>query len=212
MQNISNLIFDYGNVIFEIDFEKAQKAFRNLGLENVEELYGHRGQDRLFDDFDKGLISSADFRDGIRGLIGNATLSDEAIDGAWNALLIGVPQGTHELLLACKEKYRTFLLSNNNDIHYTWILEHLREQYGINDNEALFEKTYYSHFVGLRKPAKEIFELVLKENHLNPEETLFIDDSPQHLESAKKLGLQTALCPTPKELRELLNSYQLLTQ
>lgn len=212
MQNISNLIFDYGNVIFEIDFEKAQKAFKNLGLRNVEELYGHKGQDRLFDDFDKGLISSAEFRDGIRGLIGNSTLSDADIDHAWNALLIGVPQGTHDLLLACKEKYRTFLLSNNNDIHYNWILEHLREQFEIPDNEAFFEKTYYSHFVGLRKPAIEIFELVIQENHLNPEETLFIDDSPQHLESAKKLGLQTALCPTPSELRELLNSYQLLTQ
>ncbi len=212
MQNITNIIFDYGNVIFEIDFQKAQQAFRALGIHQVEELYGHKSQSSLFDYFDKGLITSADFRDGLRDLAGMADLKDQELDNAWNALLLGVPKGNHELLLACKDKYRTFLLSNNNEIHYAWILDYLKKNHQINDNEGFFEKTYYSHFLGMRKPAASIFELVMNENNLDPTETLFIDDSPQHLETARKLGLQTALLDSPRQLGDLLMRYQLLSQ
>jgi putative hydrolase of the HAD superfamily len=65
------------------------------------------------------------------------------------------------------------------------------EQYGIAGLEDLFEKTYYSYTTGLRKPYREIFELVLHENGLVPAETLFIDDSKEHLAAAEKLGIVT---------------------
>jgi putative hydrolase of the HAD superfamily len=45
--------------------------------------------------------------------------------------------------------------------------------------------------MGYRKPGKEIFQIVLNENHLSPAETLFIDDSSQNIKTAKDLGLQT---------------------
>ena len=55
----------------------------------------------------------------------------------------------------------------------------------------LFKKVYYSHEIGFRKPNKEAFQLILDENNLNSDKVLFIDDSPQHIEGAKKLGLKT---------------------
>lgn len=210
MQNIRNIIFDYGNVIFAIDFSLAQQAFTDLGVQDVASLYGHRGQDRLFDDFDRGTISSAQFREGIRKLAQKPELTDDQIDGAWNALLIGVPQGNHELLIQCRERYRTFLLSNNNEIHYAWILDHLQREHGLAGNDDFFEKSYYSHLIGMRKPSPEIFELVLAENGLDPAETLFIDDSPQHLEVASGLGIQTALLSSPADLGDLLKSRGLI--
>jgi len=210
MQIISNIIFDYGNVIFDIDFRLAQQAFTDLGVKDVASLYGHSGQDRLFDDFDKGTINASEFRDGIRRLASKPDLTDEQIDGAWNALLLGVSEGNHELLMQCMERYRTFLLSNNNEIHYAWILDHLRNEHGLTGNDGFFEKSYYSHLVGMRKPAPEIFELVIRENNLLAEETLFIDDSPQHLDAARALGIQTALLSSPKELGALLQSRGLL--
>lgn len=210
MQNIRNIIFDYGNVIFAIDFSLAQHAFTDLGVQDVASLYGHRGQDRLFDDFDRGTISCAQFREGIRKLAQKPELTDDQIDGAWNALLIGVPKGNHELLIQCRERYRTFLLSNNNEIHYTWILDHLQREHGLAGNDDFFEKSYYSHLIGMRKPSPEIFELVLAENGLDPAETLFIDDSPQHLEVASGLGIQTALLSSPADLGDLLKSRGLI--
>ena len=68
----------------------------------------------------------------------------------------------------------------------------------MDDNEHLFEKTYYSHLVGKRKPEKAIFEQILIENNLNPAETLFIDDSFPNIDTANQMGFHTHLL-LPKE-------------
>ena len=54
MQNIKNIIFDYGNVIFSLDFLKGQQAWMALGIENPNQFYGHKLQDPVFDAFEKG--------------------------------------------------------------------------------------------------------------------------------------------------------------
>ncbi len=210
MQNIKNIIFDYGNVIFNIDFTKVAEAWKQLGINNAAEFYGHRQQDPVFNLLERGEISVADFRDRIRELSGKPDLTDEQIDGAWNKIFLDIPQGNHELLKRVKEKYRTFLLSNINAIHYDYVHSYLQKEFGMDNNDDLFEKVYYSHLVGKRKPDAEIFEQVLSENNLNPAETLFIDDSPQHLETAKKLGLQTYLMTAPDNIQQFFKTNGLL--
>lgn len=201
MQNIKNIIFDYGNVIFSIDFARVQKSLKELGISNVDEFYGHLQQDPIFDAFDRGQISAAQFRDRIREKAGNPALFDHEIDAAWNSILIGIAEGNHDLLLKLKGKYRTFLLSNINDIHFNYIMKYLKNEFGFDNNDHLFEKVYYSHFTGMRKPEPGIFEKVLQENNLKAGETLFIDDSPQHLATAKTLGIQTFLMTAPDNIQ-----------
>ncbi|WP_069658970.1 HAD family hydrolase [Arcticibacter eurypsychrophilus] len=204
MQNIKNIIFDYGNVIFLIDFLKTQNSFTELGIQNVETFFAHTGHNPLFDQFEQGDITAAEFRDGIRKITGQPELSDEQIDTAWTSLLIGVPPINHELLLKAKSQYRTFLLSNINEIHLDFIQNYLKQEFNIDSNDQFFEKVYYSHLVRIRKPNREIFELVLKENDLKIEETLFIDDSPQHLKTAQALGLHTHLITKEESLEKFL--------
>ncbi|MEQ7800565.1 HAD family phosphatase [Pedobacter sp. ASV1-7] len=205
MQNIKNIIFDYGNVIFEIDFKKTQEALSQLGITNSTEFFAHKSHHNLFNDFETAAISPAQFREGIREAAGNNDLTDEAIDAAWNSLLIGVPPGIHDVLLRVKQKYRTFLLSNNNETHYNYIVDYLKKEFDMADNSSLFERAYYSQQMYLRKPNVEIFESVIKENGLSPAETLFIDDSPQHIEGAKLAGLNTLLMTKhPRELEQVL--------
>jgi HAD superfamily hydrolase (TIGR01509 family) len=210
MPSIKNIIFDYGNVIYDIDFSIAQKAWTDLGVTNIESFYGHGQQSALFDAFDKGEITAALFRDQIRLITKNDNLTDEQIDTAWNSMLLGIQPGTHELLLQLKAKYRTFLLSNNNAIHYNHIMGQLKREYNFDGNDHLFEKVYYSHFMGMRKPNANIFEFVLNDNKLIPAETLFIDDSPQHLATAKKLGIQTFLLTAPDTLQAYIKREKLL--
>src|ERR1700761_348838 len=203
MQNFKNIVFDYGNVIFSLDFSKTEQAWRHLGVNDVTQFYGHKQQDGLFDAFERGEISANDFRNRVREKVDNPALTDEQIDTAWNSMLLGVPPGNHELLLSLKDKYRTFLLSNINAIHYDYIMSYLKNDFGFEGNDHLFEKTYYSHLIGKRKPEAEIFKQVMEENNLNPSETLFIDDSSQHIATAQKLGIQSYLMTRPDNIQSL---------
>lgn len=205
MKNIRNIILDYGNVLFDIDFPKLRQSFIDLGIPDVDAFYGHTAQHVLFDAFDKGIITAAQFRNELRNATDNSELSDEAIDAAWNSLLIGVRAGHHELLLQLKGQYRMFLLSNNNEIHYQWIIDYLDRKFGLKGNSSFFEKDYYSHFMRMRKPDKEIFQFVLDAHGLNPAETLFVDDSPQHIETAHQLGLRAHLLNPDDTLPKLLD-------
>jgi glucose-1-phosphatase len=211
MQEIKNIIFDYGNVIFEIDFKRTQDALEQLGIKNSAAFFAHKSHHNLFNDFETAAISPAEFRTGIRKAAGNNDLTDEEIDAAWNSLLIGVPPGIHDVLLKVKQRYRTFLLSNNNETHYVYITEYLKKEFNMDDNSSLFEKAYYSQHMFLRKPNVEIFEQVIRENGLNPAETLFIDDSPQHIEGASLAGLNTLLMTRhPRDLEQVLIDHHIL--
>ena len=209
-ENIKNIIFDYGNVIFHIDFNKVAEAWKRLGITNAHEFYGHRQQDDVFNALERGQITPEAFRNRIRELTAKPELTDDQIDGAWNAIFVGIPKGNHELVAQVRDKYRTFLLSNINAIHLDFVHNYLKTEFQMDNNDHLFEKVYYSNLMGKRKPDAEIFEQVLQENNLNPAETLFIDDSPQHLETAKKLGLQTYLMTAPDNIQEFFKSNGLL--
>jgi FMN phosphatase YigB (HAD superfamily) len=211
MQHIKNIIFDYGNVIFEIDFKKAQNALQQLGITDIEHFFAHKNHNNLFNDFETASITPDQFRAGIREAAKNEAITDEQIDAAWNSLLIGVPPHIHDVLLKVKEKYRTFLLSNNNEIHYNYIMDYLKKDHAMDSLDNLFEKAYFSQHMFLRKPNVEIFAQVLKENNLKPEETLFIDDSPQHLVGAKEAGLNTLLMDVnPKHLETFLQKHHII--
>ena len=206
MQNIKNIIFDYGNVIFSLDFAKSQEAWKELGIDNANDFYSHKIQDPVFTAFERGDIDAIGLRERIKEITRKPNLTDQQIDHAWNSLLVGIPQGNHELILNLKSKYRTFLLSNINEIHFDHIMKYLKDDFGFESNDHLFEKIYYSHLLGKRKPEAEIFEQVLMENNLDPAETLFIDDSPQHIEGAKKLGINTYLMTAPDTIQALFKN------
>lgn len=204
---IKNIIFDYGGVIFDIDHGRTSKAFEELGLKDGPEFFGHGGQVLLFDEFERGAISAAEFRARIRAHF-DKPVTDAEIDDAWSRMLIGIPEGNLELLMKIKAKYRTFLLSNNNALHYIWIMKYLEREFQLEEGmRPFFEKDYYSHQLGMRKPHKEIFQFVLGLHQLDPAETLFIDDSSQHIETAEKMGIQVYLKDPKKPLAKVLDPY-----
>jgi len=47
-----------------------------------------------------------------------------------------------------------------------------------------------SHEIGMRKPHTEVFHHIVEAQKLSASETLFIDDSPQHVEGALEAGLK----------------------
>jgi glucose-1-phosphatase len=202
MKPYKNIIFDFGGVIINIDYHRVIDAFVKLGVKDFEKHYSQLDQHHLFDDYDRGLISSEEFRKRLKE-ISAIPLSDAQIDDAWNTILIDLPMENIELLKRLKQRYRLFLLSNTNEIHEKAFTEMMMRDFGRNVLTETFERVYFSHKLNKRKPDAEIFHHVLKENNLLAEETLFIDDSPQHIEGAKVAGLQTLLLPKGKTLIEV---------
>jgi putative hydrolase of the HAD superfamily len=186
-EKIHNIIFDFGGVIINIDYEVTIEAFKKLGIDNFEALYSQASQSNLFDDIETGKISPQHFINGLLELLPSG-ISPNKVVHAWNAMLLDIPKGRIELLQNLSTKYRIFLLSNTNSIH---IDAALRTWDKVSDTpiESVFETIYFSHMVGMRKPNLEIFDYVCEQHKLNKQETLFIDDSIQHIEGAKKSGL-----------------------
>ncbi len=187
-EKIKNIIFDFGGVICNIDVTLTERAFQNLGLQRFDKKKAVTDTVGLFELFETGRISPADFRDKIRGHFGFA-LTDTAIDEAWNALLLDIPPERISILDSLRNNYRIFLLSNSNKIHYDHYVNDFRVKFGFDDFDALFEKAWFSFNIGLKKPDPAIFRYVLHHCGLQPDETLFIDDTLVHVESAQRTGL-----------------------
>ncbi len=202
MQKIKNIIFDLGGVILNIDFKQTELAFAKLGIGNFNQYYTLQSALPLFDNLETGKISPEDFYEEFRKLT-KIKLSNDEIMNAWNALLLNFPPERIEWLKIISKKYKIYLLSNTNEIHYNSFIQTFKKEFDDENFNDLFIKAYYSHQLGLRKPSKEIFETVLKNENLNAAETLFIDDSETNINAAKSAGLQTIHLPSPKTILEL---------
>ena len=183
-----NIIFDLGGVILNIDYGRTATAFQQLGAVAFDKEYTQAAQSDIFDAFERGELEEPAFRNGLRQQLG-LSVTDSELDHAWNAMLLDLPTERLTLLSKLKGNRRTFLLSNTNQIHVRSFEKTIKDVHGINDLSSLFEQTYYSCEVGMRKPEERIFQMVFDRHGLDPKETLFIDDSYQHIEGARKAGL-----------------------
>lgn len=199
---LKNIIFDLGGVILNIDSRLTVEAFKQLGLSDFEIKFSSAKQTTIFDDLETGKISPDEFYSFIRKRAG-VYLPDSAIEKAWNAMLLDLPEERLDLLEKLKKNYRTFLLSNTNKIHIRAFSVYLQKRFGVKNLSHLFEKEYYSYQIKLRKPDKAVFTYVLNENNLAPEETLFIDDSLQHINSAMSAGIHAIHLTPPKTILDL---------
>ncbi|MBU2466379.1 MAG: HAD-IA family hydrolase, partial [Bacteroidetes bacterium] len=134
---------------------------------------------------------------------------DQEIDDAWNALLLDIPKERIAVIEQAKQHYNVFLLSNSNEIHYDVYVRDLQLRFGYREFDQLFDKAYFSFDLHLSKPNPEIFEFVLDQHKLVPEQTLFIDDTLEHIESARSLGLQTFHLQKPTRVRDLFTEGKL---
>ena len=197
-----NIIFDLGGVLLNIDYSLTQKAFQEIGITDFDALYSQLHQSKIFDDFEKGILSAAEFRTALRDISGQ-NLKDNQIDLAWNAMLLDLPKQRLDLLEKLAKRYRLFLLSNTNEIHIAAFSKYLEKTFGRPDLSTFFEKEYYSYEMKMRKPDVEIYHFVLNEQQLVPQETVFIDDLFHNANGAKKAGLKTIHLENPKTILDI---------
>jgi HAD superfamily hydrolase (TIGR01509 family) len=197
MKKYKAIIFDLGAVILNINYQNTIDEFTKLGIKNAAIFYSKKVQTDLFNQIETGVISSNKFLKALQKETKNANIIQ--IEHAWNSMLLDLPQERLELIKKLKNNHMIYLLSNTNAIH----IDAFKKQLGNTKWLAfckLFDKMYLSHELGLRKPDVKIFEHILKEQTLKSEEVFFIDDSPQHIASAKKIGIHCYHLPDDKDI------------
>ncbi len=204
--NIKNIIFDFGGVLFEIDYHLPVIEFAKLGYPGFADIYSQSAQNEIFDRLEIGRISNDDFMQYLHQFLPNATRQQVA--DAWDSILLHIlPEQVAVVQKLRNQGYRTFLLSNTNAIHVARFEQMTDQVMGWNHFQSAFEKIYYSNVIGMKKPYPETFLQVCTWNNLRPEETLFIDDSLQHVQGAAKAGLQTYHLSPPQRLTSVFEGW-----
>lgn len=193
---IKTIIFDFGDVFINLDKAATERGLKSLGLT-------HFSNDMLSmnESYEMGKVSSEVFMDFYLKQINHASKRD--LLTAWNSILLDFPKHRLAFLQTLKQqkKYQLFLLSNTNEMH----IDYVKEQFSFYDEfKSAFDKFYLSHEIGLRKPNTDIYEFVLNDNKLIPQECFFIDDTKDNTDSASQLGIQTwNINPKTDDITEL---------
>ncbi len=179
---IKNIIFDFGDVFINLDKQATYKELAKLGVTEISEEMMQQ-----YFQYEMGLTTTDEF---VGWFHEKFNISKQNLINSWNAILLDFPLHRLQFLkeLSESKKYRLFLLSNTNELHISWI----QNDWGMelyNEFKNCYEQFYLSHEIHMRKPNANIFEFVLQENNLKASETIFIDDTKENTDAAKKLGI-----------------------
>jgi len=201
MENIKNILFDFGGVIVSLDKKKALSRFKEIGIENIEDYLNEFRQNGIFLELEEGKLSRDEFYEEFRKLAGKY-VSNEDIDSGWLAFISHIPEYKFEMLKDLRKKYKVYLLSNTNPVIMEWAES---ENFSPTKEPitAFFDKCFYSFKVGSAKPERAIFEALINETGIDPEETLFLDDGQANLDAAKEFGFKTYLANQDEDLRKV---------
>ena len=108
-----------------------------------------------------------------------------------------INQGVLDLIHRLHGNYKLAVLSNSPPGLSKWLADWNMLNF--------FKVVFCSGDEGMAKPDPEAFELTLERLGLKPNEAVFIDDTREHVEAARKLGLQGILFTTAEKLEEELD-------
>ena len=199
---MKNIIFDLGGVLLNIDYKASEVAFAQLGLNNYADYFKQDYSSELFELLETGAIDTTTFYDSFRDIF-NTNASSNAIKEAWNAMLGNFIPANLDIVANAASKYRVYLFSNTNQIHYDGFREIYQQQFGNKDFDKRFINAYYSHICGWRKPHPQAYKNLLDAEGLIAEETLFIDDTQKNIIGANEAGLNTFHLTHPSLLATL---------
>ena len=200
-KEVDFFIFDLGNVIIDIDYDFSINELKKILPKHKHDLTSQFFPSQFHKDYEKGLISSVEFRNEVRRLY-QEDWTDDQIDHVWNSLLRVIPQERIDLVNRLKTDFGTGILSNTNAIHIDKMGEILQKQHGEKSVHELCHHAFLSHEMGLAKPDEAIYEAVLDVIKLPARKVLFFDDLKANIKGAKNVGLQVHHITHPKGLVE----------
>lgn len=205
IKEAKNIIFDLGAVIINITPETVVNAFKSAYKGDFETTYKELVATGIFEDYEIEKVNSTQFLAAIYEAL-DGQISLQEIEVIWNKMLLDIPPKRIKILQEQKQLKNTYLCSNTNEIHIDVINQYIKEEFNVDGLAPLFHQVYLSYKLRIRKPNPAIFELILNEHQLIPSETVFIDDSAEHIATANKLGIQTIHLTGDLTLEKIFNA------
>jgi len=194
--NKKTLVLDFGNILINLDYPKCFRAFKQVLGEDFSQGLPEKTKDHLFR-YERGQINTEAFLWHLQQY--NPTVEVREIISAWNIILGELPLSRLEMVMALRKEYNLALLSNINELHEIAINKRLENVLSITDFQTTyFDKVYYSHHIGMRKPDIEIYDFVANDLAVKPQDILFIDDMEENIIACRKAGWN-GLTHNPKE-------------
>lgn len=199
---IKNIIFDLGNVLLKFQPSEFLLRFTD-DVEYIDQFVPKIFRSTVWMELDRGIISIEDAKNTYISQYPKEENFLTLFFNHWMEMLTPINKNI-EILKAVRDLgYKTYILSNFIKEVYTFI----EKKYNI---FTLFDGKIISGFEKTIKPEKAIYLELLNRYHLNPEESLFIDDVLFFLKPAKKLGMKTIWNKPETDLREELRKYEII--
>lgn len=205
-KNVKNILFDFGGVIVSLNKQNAINRFKEIGFADIENYLTAFRQKGIFLQYETGEVDRETFLKEFQRL-GNNKATMEEIDSAWLAFLLDIPDYKYQLLKDLRKQYNVYMLSNTNPSVAAWAHSPGFSPEGLSVDQY-FDKCYLSFELGCAKPDRKIFDLIVKDSGMVPEETLFFDDGPANIEIAKELGFQVYLTDQDEDLRKVFEKVE----
>ena len=186
-------MFDLGGVIITLDQPSAVRRFKEIGLQNAEEMLDPYRQKGIFGDVEQGSISAETFRTELSKMVGRQLCFDEC-RYAWLGYAKELPKRNLEAIKELRRQgYRVILLSNTNPYMMSWVMSDEFDGEG-HSLAHYMDACYLSYEMKLMKPDDNMFRQVLMNEKTFPNEILFVDDGPRNVAVASQIGFRT-YCP-----------------
>jgi len=198
---IKNIVFDIGEVL--LSFRPRDYLQEKYGPgEKTDRLEGIIFQGKYWEQLDRGIITSEEAKSQLKKEFTQYSKEIEDILEDWPQILKPLPAS--DLIKPIKQKgFILFFLSN---FHIrAWQI--VREKF---DFFSVFQGGVISAEEGLLKPEEEIYLKLLDTFSLKAEESLFIDDRPENIEAAEKIGFSTHRYLEIKGLKKELQKKDIL--
>lgn len=192
--SIKVILFDLGRVLVDFDHKRAAERISSFCPKSPVEIYNLFFESPATVAFEAGKISPEDFYIQVKQML-DLKLSYDSFIPIWNDIFFLTPKNRSifRLVNILRAGYKTALLSNINTLHY----EYLKKRFPV---FGVFDKIFLSFELGLIKPDKEIYNLVIRQLKVCPQEIFYTDDRADLVESAKTSGIRGCVFSSLEQL------------